>query len=74
MDDEKMTLREYLLTWVFASINAEHGFALSVAKKAYERFDDNFVLKLQKESRRRLSYGYFCLGIKVLKHILKLKK
>jgi len=74
MDDEIMTLREYLLAWVFASINDEHGFALSVAKKAYDRFGDNFMLKLQKESRRRLSYGYFRLGIKVLKHILKLKK
>ena len=74
MDEEKMTLREYLLAWVFASINAEHGFALSVTKKAYDRFGDNFMLKLQKESRRRLSYGYFRLGIKVLKHIFKLKK
>ena len=51
MDDEKMTLREYLLAWVFASINAEHGFALSVTKKAYDRFGDNFMLKLQKEVR-----------------------
>ena len=74
MDDEKMTLREYLLAWVFASINAEHGFALSVTKKAYDRFGDNFILKLQKESRRRLSDGYFRFGIKVLKHIFKLKK
>ena len=74
MDDEKMTLREYLLAWVFASINAEHGFALSVTKKAYERFGDNFLLKLQKESQRRLSTGYLRLGMKVLKYILSLKK
>ena len=73
MDDEKMTLREYLLAWVFASINAEHGFALFLTKKAYKRFGDNFLLKLQKESQSKLSSGYLRMGIKVLKYIFNLK-
>lgn len=68
-----MTPREYLLLWVFASSNAEHGFALSVTEKAYDQFGDNFLLKLQKESRLRLSSRYLRLGIKVLKRIARLK-
>ena len=33
MEIGEMTLREYLLAWVFASLSSEHGFALFVAKE-----------------------------------------
>ena len=73
MEISEMTLREYFLAWVFASLSAEHGFALFVSKKGFELFGDNLLLILQKESRRKLSEGYFRLGYNYLKRIARLK-
>ena len=73
MEQSEMTLREYFLAWVFASLSAEHGFALFVSKKGFELFGDNLLLILQKESRRKLSEGYFRLGYNYLKRIARLK-
>ena len=73
MEIGEMTLREYLLAWVFASLSAEHGFALFVSKKGFELFGENLLLILQKESRRKLSEGYFRLGYNYLKRIARLK-
>jgi len=74
MEIGEMTLREYLLAWVFASLSSEHGFALFVSKKGFELFGENLLLILQKESRRKLSEGYFRLGYNYLKRIARLKK
>jgi len=73
MEQSEMTLREYFLAWVFASLNAEHGFALFVANKGYELFGDKLLLKLQNKSMKELSSGYFHLSFKLLKRIARLK-
>ena len=73
MEQSEMTLREYLLAWVFASLNAENGFALFVANKGYELFGDKLLLKLQNKSIKELSSGYFHLSFKLLKRIARLK-
>ena len=73
MEIGEMTLREYLLAWVFASLSSEHGFALFVSKKGFELFGENLLIVLQKESRRKLSEGYFRLGYNYLKRITRLK-
>jgi len=73
MEQSEMTLREYFLAWVFASLNAEHGFALFVANKGYELFGDKLLLKLQNKSIKELSSGYFHLSFKLLKRIARLK-
>ena len=73
MEIGEMTLREYLLAWVFASLSSEHGFALFVSKKGFELFGENLLIVLQKESRRKLSEGYFRLGYNYLKRIARLK-
>ena len=73
MEQSEMTLREYLLAWVFASLNAENGFALFVANKGYELFGDKLLLKLQNKSMKELSSGYFHLSFKLLKRIARLK-
>ena len=73
MEQSEMTLREYFLAWVFASLSSEHGFALFVSKKGFELFGENLLLILQKESRRKLSEGYFRLGYNYLKRIARLK-
>ena len=73
MEQSEMTLREYFLAWVFASLSAEHGFALFVSKKGFELFGENLLIVLQKESRRKLSEGYFRLGYNLLKRISRFK-
>jgi hypothetical protein len=73
MEIGEMTLREYLLAWVFASLSSEHGFALFVAKKGYELFGDKLLLNLQNKSLKELSSGYFHLSFKLLKRIARLK-
>ena len=73
MEQSEMTLREYFLAWVFASLSAEHGFALFISKKGFELFGENLLLILQKESRRKLSEGYFRLGYNYLKRIARFK-
>jgi len=73
MEQSEMTLREYLLAWVFASLNAENGFALFVANKGYELFGDKLLLKLRNKSMKELSSGYFHLSFKLLKRIARLK-
>ena len=73
MEQSEMTLREYLLAWVFASLNAENGFALFVANKGYELFGDKLLLKLQNKSMKELSSVYCHLSFKLLKRIARLK-
>ena len=68
-----LTLREYLLAWVFASLCSEHGFALFVSNRGFELFGDNLLLDLQKESLRKLSEGYFRFGYNLLKRSVRLK-
>lgn len=44
------TLREYLLGWVFATIENQHPFALVIAKKGAEIFEDDILKAMEKES------------------------
>ena len=44
------TLREYLLGWVFATIENQHPFALVIAKKGAELFRDDIFNAMEKES------------------------
>jgi hypothetical protein len=38
MENIKLTAREFLLGWVFATLKEQHGFALAVAKKGRKKF------------------------------------
>ncbi len=44
------TIREYLLGWVFATIENQHPFALVIAKKGAEIFRDDIFNAMEKES------------------------
>lgn len=67
-DDKKMTCREYLLAWVFASIRGEHGFAIHVAKYGAIKFKEPLFEELKFFSYRRLSNssGYFSIAKKAI--------
>jgi hypothetical protein len=72
MDDNSMTIRDYLLAWVFSSIEGEHGFALHVAKSGYGKFSDDIFLLLEKKSNHKLHYGYIRFFLKAIKRRLSL--
>ena len=48
--DNKFTLREYLLGWVFATIENQHPFATVIARKGAELFKDNIFREMEKKS------------------------
>jgi len=52
-DDQLYPIREYLLGWVFATIENHHSFALVLANKGKKKFDDPVFDELERKS---LSY------------------
>ena len=44
------TLREYLLGWIFATIENQHPFALVIARKGAELFKDGIFKEMEKKS------------------------
>lgn len=53
------SLREYLLSWVFATIVDQHGFALEIAQSAEERFHDPLLVRMALSSRRSIMRTVF---------------
>jgi len=49
-NEDLFTIREYLLAWVFAMIEKQYPFALIVANKGRERFNDNIFDEMEKKS------------------------
>lgn len=56
-----ISLRDYLLGWVFATIQKEHGFALYLAKNGFAKYDDPLFEQLCSYSEKSFySFsGYF---------------
>lgn len=53
--------RQYLLGWLFSTINSQHGFALSVAAKGNEIFKENIFERMASYSRRKIFFNLFKL-------------
>jgi len=49
-NNNTFTLREYLLGWVFATIENQHPFALVIARKGAELFKDGIFREMEKKS------------------------
>ena len=73
LNSDDLSIRQYLLAWLFSTINGEHGFGLFVARKGFEKYKDPIFLLLQKESYRKLSRGYLNFLKKVLIRLMPLK-
>lgn len=57
-DPECLDMRDYLLGWVFAFIEEQYGFAMEIAARGYERFNDPLFPLLEAEALVRLRYGF----------------
>jgi hypothetical protein len=71
MEDSLMTIRDYLLAWVFSSIEGQHGFSLLIARRGYEIFSDEIFLILQKRSKLKMSSGYLRLLFRAIKIVFR---
>lgn len=54
----ELDMRDYLLGWVFASIEEQYGFAMEIAASGYERFGDPVFPELEAEALLRLRRGF----------------
>ena len=73
LNSDDLSIRQYLLAWLFSTINEEHGFGLFVARKGFEKYKDPIFLLLQKKSYRKISHGYLKFMKKVLIRLMPLK-
>jgi hypothetical protein len=52
--ESALSIREYLLGWVFATIQRQHGFAMALARKGGEKFRDPMFSEMRSSSVRNL--------------------
>ena len=68
-------IREYLLGWLFVTLENHHTFALNIAKKGIEKFDDGIFVALQNQSihsmkRELYKLKFFPSVVKVIKKLI----
>ena len=56
-EGQDLTVREYLLGWVFATIKKQHGFALRIATLGEQRFKEAMFTELQTHSRAYFTFS-----------------
>lgn len=59
---DKFNKREYLLGWIFATINKQHGFALTLADEGYLNFNDQIFIIMKNHSIRKIKIDFLKLG------------
>lgn len=57
--NEEFGKREFLLAWLFASIENQNGFALTLADKAIKKFDQEIFVRMYKHSTQKLKKELF---------------
>ncbi len=54
---ENLTIREYLLGWVFATIKQQHGFAMRIATLGEQRFEHVLFTELYAFSKSKITFS-----------------
>lgn len=62
-DVDCLDLRDYLLGWLFATIERHHAYALEIAVNGYQRFGDSLFIELEREALRRMRRQYLRLPL-----------
>lgn len=73
MISDDASIRQYLLAWLFSTLDGENGFALLISQKGLELFGDPLFLVLEKKSRSQLNSGYFTVAKHVIQRILRFR-
>lgn len=69
LENDNLSRRDLLLSWVFSTIKEEHGFALRAAKIGLIKFNEKLFNELINSSKKSLSSGYIKLGRKIINKI-----
>lgn len=69
--NDDMACRDYLLGWAVATLKAEDGFAMHLAKSGKNRFQSPLFDKLYDYSRSSLSKGYSGLVAKAARKVVR---
>ncbi|MGD8305249.1 MAG: hypothetical protein PVF17_01220 [Ignavibacteria bacterium] len=60
-DDEIFTIRDYMLAWVFATLEKHHAFALVLARNGLEKFKDDIFEEMERKSLSYIKRGIYKL-------------
>jgi len=52
--DNNLSLRDFLLGWVFATAEKQYGFAFELAEKGFDKFSDEIFMELKRQSLRKI--------------------
>jgi len=58
LDNNRFSKRDFLLGWVFATMERHYGFALELAHYGERKFNDSLFLKLAHDSLSRMRFNY----------------
>lgn len=61
-NEGSFTFRDYLLAWVFATIEKQHGFALSLSQSAKARFNDSLLSEMESYSKGQIRKSVWTIG------------
>ncbi len=62
LNDSHFTSREFMLAWLFATLQDHHDIAFVYAKRANEKFGGDFFVDLQKHSEQTLQKKIYSIG------------
>ena len=68
-ETENLTIREYLLGWVFATIKQQHGFAMHIAALGEQRFKYALFTELHAFSKSKITFSRFELAYVKLRRV-----
>lgn len=68
---EYLDKRDYLLGWIFADIEKHYGFALEIASRASERFDDPIFIAMQEHTCRIIKRECFKFPLYLVRSAIK---
>jgi hypothetical protein len=66
-DPSYLHKRDYLLGWVFSTVEGQHGFALEIAHEGIRRFSDSIFNEMENFSFSKIRRGYARLPIFLVK-------
>ena len=73
-DSDYLELRDFLLGWIFATIEQHHTYALEIAVSGYQRFGDSLFIDLEREALSRVRRQYLRLPLLIFSRLPALVK
>jgi hypothetical protein len=64
-------LREFLLGWIFATLNSQHGYALDLALRAAHEYTDPIFIEMADDSIKQMKKHYIKLPAFIIEGMVK---